>query len=428
MRIAFLAPEFYHAWGGVGSYSLALIRGLMALPGLEIHVITPDVQDEQRKASVDQMFNKQVHIHTISLAKDTFVYNLKFQTALWSGFRRLHRTFGFDLVHAANLVHMPDIFLKFKKADIPSIVTVHTTIRGQVSGSLLSRTPFFRMAPSERLSLLAYPYIRLMERHYMKKTDAAIAVSSRYQTILRKDYGFRGPVKVIHNSIDLAAYRKRRWTQGRCERLFPALHDRKKTTVLFAGRLIALKGIDILMRAIAELEATGTHYTYLLAGRGDSRFLSELRHRHGADHADIRYLGHVDNSLLPALYASADLFVLPSFTENLPITLMEAQASGCVPIASDVGSVDEIIDDGSDGILVQPGHHLQLAAAIRLLGEDSSLRERLAREGRRNARRFDVKDMARKTHAFYEKILAAHPSRSKKKAGSRNKADRRRRP
>ena len=79
MKIAFLAPEFLPAWGGVGTYSAELVKGLCSYDDLDIHVITPKRGVDYKLSKIEKYFDGKITFHNISTANDSFFYNLKFQ-------------------------------------------------------------------------------------------------------------------------------------------------------------------------------------------------------------------------------------------------------------------------------------------------------------------------------------------------------------
>jgi glycosyltransferase involved in cell wall biosynthesis len=106
--------------------------------------------------------------------------------------------------------------------------------------------------------------------------------------------------------------------------------------------------------------------------------------------------------ILPAL----DVFVLSSRYEGLPVSLLEAMASGVPPVATAVGGVPEVVTDGRDGLLVPAGQPAALATAIGRLLDDVDLRSRLGAAARERARDFDIARAVRFMEQWYEEILA----------------------
>ncbi len=401
MRVAFLAPEFLPAWGGVGIYSVNLVRELCKDNDIEIHVITPKRGHYYTKKRIEHLFHNRITVHQISSAKDTFFYNLKFQLALFNKFRSLNRKYCFDLVHSANLVHMPDIFLKFRKMGIPCLVTAHTTIKGQVKGFLKGNKNFLKMAPSEKGSILAYPIISFFEKYYLRKTGNLITVSNKFAKQFILD-GYKGRVDVTHNGIllDMFDYKKVRTPSKE----FQELRKIKSPIILFAGRIITQKGIEVFVRAMKELQDKDVHFA--IAGRGDVEQLKRLLRKYRIRKNKYSLLGFVDNHKLPELYKLSSIFVLPSFYENFPISLLEAMAMKCCCISTDVGAVDEIIDNKKNGIIIKSGNSQQLVREISFLLENKQEMNRMAEDGCKKIRKnFTSAIMAEKTKRIYKRIL-----------------------
>jgi glycosyltransferase involved in cell wall biosynthesis len=137
--------------------------------------------------------------------------------------------------------------------------------------------------------------------------------------------------------------------------------------VLYAGRLSPEKGISQLLEATRDLPL-------VVAGDGPLRSLVP-----GA----LGFLPHVE---LERLYASAAVVVLPSLHEGVPVCLLEAMAHGRAVVATNVGGMPELVEDGYTGILVEPGDPKALRAAIERLLADAELRESLGRAARARVR------------------------------------------
>jgi len=176
--------------------------------------------------------------------------------------------------------------------------------------------------------------------------------------------------------------------------------------VLYAGRLVARKGLKLFVDAISQLRDSGAHFVF--AGRGSEKLLSDLLQRNEISDEKYTCLGFVPNDELPWLYKLSSIFVLPSFYENLPISLLEAMAMKVPCIASNVGAVDEIIKQGESGLLFKAGDVEALVGHIRLLLESAEQRERLAEAGFHRVRaEFTAATMAEKHRAFYERVLTS---------------------
>jgi glycosyltransferase involved in cell wall biosynthesis len=400
MRIAYLAPEFLPIRGGVGAYSAELVTQLGKHPDLEIHVITP-----RRKQVLEFCVDELPYtIHYISEAKDGFFYNLGFQARMFTAFRQLHETHGFDLVHSANLVHMPDIFLKFRELHVPSIVTVHTTIQSQsrMQGIYPLTNGLGKKTRVEQMTSLFYPYIRFMEKRYLNKTDRFIAVSNWIKGFLPEH--IQQNTQVIHNGVDTARFTPR----PMCEP-FPGIPDTDNPKILFCGRLLALKGLNTLIDAMPGiLERADAHIIF--AGQGDQRQWRELLDKKGVSPQNYSFIGHVAYPDVHQLYNAADIFVLPSYTESFPLTLLEAMASGLACVATNVGGIHEMITHNKDGILIEPAQPIELEHALVSLINNASRREDIAKQARKTVvSRFDSSQMAEKTLHAYRALVGGKP-------------------
>jgi glycosyltransferase involved in cell wall biosynthesis len=118
----------------------------------------------------------------------------------------------------------------------------------------------------------------------------------------------------------------------------------------------------------------------------------------------IRFHGARPHDEIPRWLQAADVFLLPSFREGLPISLLEAMACETAVIATSVGGIPEIVRSGENGRLVPPGDADALASALRELLLDASLRVRLGRAARRTAEENSVESRARAVRAIYERL------------------------
>jgi glycosyltransferase involved in cell wall biosynthesis len=150
--------------------------------------------------------------------------------------------------------------------------------------------------------------------------------------------------------------------------------------VAAVGRLVAHKGLDVLLEAFAHLAAP--EVDLLIAGDGPERpRLEALRDRLGLG-VRVHLLGAVDGTSVASLYRGARLVACPSRWEGLPLVCLEAMASGRAVVASRVDGIPDAVRDGETGLLVPPEDPVALAAALRTLLEDGPRRERFGARGR----------------------------------------------
>jgi glycosyltransferase involved in cell wall biosynthesis len=193
---------------------------------------------------------------------------------------------------------------------------------------------------------------------------------------------------VVHNAVDVRAF-----AQAQSSRGMPR--------IISVGRFAYPKDYATLVDALAAVE---TDYRAILVGEGPMRsaVASDVRRRGLA--ARIELLG--GRTDVPNLLASADIFVLSSRSEGLPISVLEAMAAGLPVVATDVGGLSELVVDGKTGLLVPPADGTALAEAVQRLLRDPELRRRFGARARLRAeQRFDLMRFREAHIAIYRREL-----------------------
>lgn len=175
--------------------------------------------------------------------------------------------------------------------------------------------------------------------------------------------------------------------------------DSQLPTVLYIGRLERPKRLDLLLRAWSQLSPNAR---LVVVGDGSLR-------REWEDLAvelaleDVAFVGQ--RSDIATLLASSDLYVLPSDSEGMPNSLLEAMSCGVPCIASAVGAISEMLSDGV-GFLVAPGEVAALKEALARLMESAALREEMGRRGRQRVlERYSLQSVAKRVEAVYSDTL-----------------------
>jgi colanic acid/amylovoran biosynthesis glycosyltransferase len=187
---------------------------------------------------------------------------------------------------------------------------------------------------------------------------------------------------------------------------------RERPRLLYVARLVPEKGHAVLMRALTILRARGHDAELVLVGDGPGRArLHALACELGLSDR-LTFAGAVAHEQMPRQYAACSVFCLPSFSEGVPVVLMEAMACRVPVVASAVGGVRELVRDNSTGLLVSPGRPDQLAEAIARLLEHHELRARLGEAGRAHVlREFDIERSAAALEGIFEGLTAEGSAR-----------------
>lgn len=175
--------------------------------------------------------------------------------------------------------------------------------------------------------------------------------------------------------------------------------------LILGARLEPQKGMSFLLRAVAQLAATRPRVHLVLAGEGSLRESLGAEARALGIEARVHFVGvRLD---MPALLRAAEIFVLPSLWEGLPMIVLEALAASCPIVASAVGGVPSAVKDGRTGVLVPPSDVDALARALHRLLDSPATREVLARQGRALFdEAFSAQAMTRRYEALYRRERA----------------------
>lgn len=265
----------------------------------------------------------------------------------------------------------------------------------------LCRVPFIVETPHVReqwrTGLKARFVVDRFAGHFV---DHYIAVSKANRRYLVEEKRLpSNKIAVIHNGSDLKKFDPQRTAPQELRR---SLGFQTTDPVLVViGRLERQKGQHVLLEALATVRRTFPATRLVCVGEGTQREdLGRQADALGLRDA-VRFVGQRPD--IPDWLVLADLTVLPSFYEGLPLAAIESLAAGRAIVATAVDGTPEVVVDGSTGLTVPPGDVERLASAIMRLLADPALRRRLARAGREHVvARFDEKDQVARTQNLYE--------------------------
>lgn len=239
---------------------------------------------------------------------------------------------------------------------------------------------------------------RLAMRAAVQWSGALVAVSQNLAAALSRDLWIRpSRVRVIANGVEPTPVER---ASLRDELGLPAT----ATLLVSVGNLYAVKGHRFLIDAVARLRHTHPDVHIAIAGRGELADALHAQGQHLGLSAQLHLLGL--RSDIPALLAAADIFVLPSLSEGLPLALLEAMFAGRAIVASDVGEVRTALADGDAGLLVAPGDPDVLAQALDQLLRDPAHVQRLGERARiRAAAEYGVSQAISRYAELYADLL-----------------------
>ena len=285
----------------------------------------------------------------------------------------------FDVVHAHAFGYFPTWAGAWTRRIRSSrlIITPHTDAGRRTSGSRL--------------------YARGVARTTVSRADRTVALTNLEAEYLQGLGIDAARIVVIPNGIDLGE--------------FEQLPNRDATapglTVLFVGRIYPeQKGLEPLVRALAATPPT-LDVRLRLVGEdwGGTGPLRALALQLGVGHR-LTTTGPLSRAGVLNEYAHADLFVLPSLFEPFGIVLLEAMASGVPIIATRVGGIPEVVEEGRTALLVPPADPAALGEAIGRLGGDERMRRRFAAAGRERVARFAWPRLIPRFLALFEEVAS----------------------
>jgi glycosyltransferase involved in cell wall biosynthesis len=292
-------------------------------------------------------------------------------------------------------------YLRRERIDIVHTHLFEPSVIGLLAG-LLARTPMRIMTRhySDYHTRINKRWHVRLDRLCTWLSHAVIAVSRHTADhLIEAERALPEKVHIVLNGIDFERVRLTDVdARERTRREFGA--DNAYLLVIVA-RLHPEKGHHYLFRALPEIQRRASKPVRLLVA-GNGTFDEEYREQVRAMGCDemVTFLGFRNDS--PRLIAAADLLVLPSMAEAFGLVLAEALYLGTAVVATRVGGIPEIVDDGVDGSLVPPADSHSLAGAILELLENPEMRGRLAGAGREKVlRKFRFENMVRSYEAIY---------------------------
>ena len=233
-------------------------------------------------------------------------------------------------------------------------------------------------------------------RRFLVSSDVVTVLSSGELAAYRA-FDERIKVHLVPNAIDPAglADQRRSYNGDRPLRL------------AYVGRLLRTKGLFEFVEALRRLKHLGREFRVCVAGEGpDREELIEVSERVGLQDR-VRFLGNVFAVEKFRLLLESDVFVLPSYAEGLPYSLLEAMAAGCVPVATPVAAIPDVMHNGEHGVFVPAKDPGALASAIAALDDDREGLIRMAKAARlRVLEQYTVARLAEDFRQLYDGCFA----------------------
>jgi glycosyltransferase involved in cell wall biosynthesis len=240
-----------------------------------------------------------------------------------------------------------------------------------------------------------------LDQFFLRKFDALVLVTEgRYgeRTTIKFNDNRANKIFVIENGIPILSFDTDSNISNR-------LWSKKNSFIIGSiGRLSQEKGFEYLINALAFLKAKSNDYKLVILGEGKQREYLENIIREKGLNERVFLIGYHENGY--KLIKNFNVFALSSLTEGLPITLLEAMQAGVPIIATRVGGIPGVINNGQSGLLVEPKDAISLANAILFIRKNSDKAKSMARNAKHIAlTKYSSRRMAEKYRAVYQKVL-----------------------
>jgi polysaccharide biosynthesis protein VpsI len=258
------------------------------------------------------------------------------------------------------------------------VVHLHMASRGScLRKSILAlfcfvfRTPYIIHLHGAEFSTFYELELNKIGRSYVSfvfhRAACVVALSESWKTWIDRSIG-GGNTQVIFNGVASLSVQ--------------SSSEVGKPTVLFLGRLGERKGVADLIAAARTISAVIPNVIFEFGGDGELRRFRE----DAADLPNVKFLGWLDNIARVQALGRASVLCLPSWSEGLPMSVLEAMAAGLPVISTPVGGIPEAVEDGVTGMLVSPGDVAALSDALVKVLSDVDLADSMGRKGRERQR------------------------------------------
>jgi len=374
LRVAVFSGNYNYCADGVALVLNRLVAYLLTR-GVQVEVFAPTA-----KTPALQHAGTLVSVPSVSFPLNS---NYRIAWGIPKRVRRRIREFAPHLFHLASPDALGFAALRFaRRLGIPAVATYHTHF-----GEYMK---YFGLGFLEPLTW------KVMRRFY-NRTHETYVPSASMRDLLRGK-GFTGPMEVWEHGVDIAKFnpatRSLEWRRSQ------GIQDHE-ILVGFVGRVVWEKAVAVWGDIIQKLEQSGRPIKSVMIGAGPALESMKARLKH------TLFPGYMPHESLATVFASMDAFLYPSVSETFGCVTLEAMASGVPPVAANATGSRDIITDGIDGFLCQPGNIDDFANRVLQLVDDLTLRERLREAGVRHAAGCTWEKVLGEMVEHYQKILSA---------------------
>ena len=296
--------------------------------------------------------------------------------------------------------------IRDEKIDVLHVQGYNADVLGRVAG-LVKGIPV--ILHQRDANAVPPPYIRAIDRVLSHAVTRPLAVSEDARNFLAKRRGI--PVErtqVLPNGVDIVSFSPAGVDERAAARAAFGLASGAPCAGVLA-RLHEIKGIIHLIRAIPDIVRSHPGFHLLLAGNGQEKCVLENEAKQLGVAEYVSFIGFQAD--VRRFLAALDLLVIPSLSEGCPNALLEGMAMGLCVVATNVGGMAEILEDGQTALLVPPGDPNALSTACSYAISETELRHEIASRALLKVREFSLDETVNTLTELYHELCAAGDSK-----------------
>ncbi|TVY02158.1 glycosyltransferase family 4 protein [Cohnella terricola] len=373
MKILLATYWYVPHLGGVWSVMLQLGEKLRSLghevdylgygdeAGSFVYIVNKNqrIQTNKLLPMLQTMLNESLYpaIHKNALVKYTEFRRYAYELAVaYLGLE------SYDVIHTQDVISTACIN-RIRPARTALVATLH----GCVAHDIRLQLKTIHKSPT---SQLAREYFDRLEHTGASSAEVTIVANDWMRKNLTDDFHVdENKIKKYHYGYDIHTFLQRMAEKPTMKR------PEGKKVILYAGRIVQLKGLDVLIEALGKLKKKRDKWVCWIIGEGNRKTDLRIQAKLLGLQDDVVFMDKRDD--IPSLLTQVDIFVQPSLIENQSLAVIEAQLAAKAIIASDAGGLPEMIKDGVTGLLVPVGNADKLYRGLERLLSDRLLRNKL---------------------------------------------------
>ncbi|MDD5331717.1 MAG: glycosyltransferase family 4 protein [Candidatus Nanoarchaeia archaeon] len=379
MRICHINMFYYPTIGGVEQVMQELAERQVK-EGHEVHVFCCDSDKYKRIEKKEETANG-IRIHRLP-----YWFKLSIFTYIWPTLLpRLLKEKRFDIYHSHVSGHLY-ILLTGIVSRIKKGKHIHTTHCPWTDSSFRPKV----------LRPLLWINDKVLNKLSFKMIDRVISITPWEVDTFLKKYTKKEKIKVIPNGMDKILFKKVSPNN------FKKDNNLKGKLVLFFGRLNPTKGPEVLAKAAIEITKEREDISFVWAGpdEGKAKEVEELI----KPYRNMKYLGPIKREDKTAIFQAADVYVLPSYREGLPLTLFEAMAAGLPLVVSPVNGVSYEVKDPENGYFVNYGDVEMLKEKILKVLDNPEIAKKMSKNNIEKSKNYDWDIIYKRYMEEYQKL------------------------